>query len=348
MEQFSLLNKFLNKLSLVFDWLIGICKIIYQFLITLLRRLWSFLRLKIPFLEAYIDRHVNNPATFFIDGAVLVLALYFIFGATGAYLVYGKKSESRFTEDLTVIYPLPAAKVNNSIVWSHHFLKRLRFLNTFNEHAPKDVTSRPPTDTQLRNEIMQGLIEDKIVLLESQKRGISVTETELNDAYNQQKSQNQDFEKKLQDLYGMSPQDFKEILAERILREKLKAAILTRIKVSHILTTTLDAANAAKKEIDSGKDFADVAKRYSSDSQTKDSGGDLGYWTKGELASQIDPSFENAAFGLNVGQVSGPIQTKFGYHLIKVTERTGDNLESYDDWLKQVRKNYKTTILAPI
>jgi peptidyl-prolyl cis-trans isomerase D len=71
----------------------------------------------------------------------------------------------------------------------------------------------------------------------------------------------------------------------------------------------------AGAEIGKGVDFAEVAKKYSEDS-TKDKGGDLGCFGPGQMV----PQFEEAAFGLKVGEVSTRIETPFGFHLIKVTE----------------------------
>lgn len=315
-------------------------KKLFSFLARAYNAAWAWLRLHIPFIEAIVQRHLNNPATIFIDLAVFVLTLYMAFGVTGATLIYKEKSESRFSEVLAELYPLPAAKVNSSFIWSHQYLQRLRFLNTFNAQAPSNVTSRPPTDTQLRQQIMDGLVENQILILEANKRGLSVSVDDVTNAYSAQKQQTPDLDTKIQQLYGMSVTDFKAVLAEKILKEKVKAVVLMRIKVSHILVTSLDAATKAKQDLAAGKSFADTAKLYSQDSQTKNSGGDFGYWTKGELATQIGQSFEDAAFKLTIGQVSDPVQTKFGYHIVVVTEKTGDNYQSYDDWYAQTLKSH--------
>jgi|GEM_PF-761461 len=341
MGQFSALNRFLNQLRTVLGFIGDGLRTFFRFLKTLWQRLVTWLRLHVPLVEALIQRHLNNPATIFVDTAIAVLALYVALGLTGAVLVYGKKSESRFTETLAVLYPLPAVKVDSTFIWSHHFLQRLRFLTTFNQQAPAEVTSRPPTDKDLREKIMEGLIENQVIILEAKSMNVRVSEDELNAAYNQQKQQTDNFEQKIQQLYGMNPTDFREVLAEQILKEKVKGAVLTRIKVRHILTTSLDAANQAKKALNDGGNFADVAKEFSQDKQTKDTGGELGYWTKGDLASQISQTFEDAAFSLPVNQVSDPVQTPFGYHIIQVTDRADHSFESYNDWYASALKKHK-------
>lgn len=341
MGQLSAITNILNWLKSFFLTVWQILVLVLTWIREILRRLWIWLRLHIPFLEAFVQRHVRNPTTVFIDLSMFVLTLYLIFGVTGVVMLYPKKSETRFTEVLTILYPLPAARVNHSIIWSHLFLQRLRFLNTFNKAAPSDVTVKPPTETELRDKVLAGLIEDQVIYSEAQKRGISVSVDELNQAYDAQTKQVDKLEEKIHQLYGMSIQEFKEIIAERLLKEKVKSAVITRIRIRHILVTTPQAATEAKKQLTAGADFSLVAKTYSQDSKTKDNGGDLGYWTKGELASQINQTFEDVAFKLTINATSDPIQTQYGYHIIQVTEKTGDNYQSYEEWYAGVLKNYK-------
>ncbi|HUD20987.1 MAG TPA: peptidylprolyl isomerase [Candidatus Saccharimonadales bacterium] len=333
-----------NFFMVVWQVIVALCRWIGYYL----KKFWIWLRLHVPFLEAYIQRHAMNPSAIFVDLALLVLVIYVIFGSLGYYLVYHKKTEGRFTETLSILYPYPAARVNNSVIWSHRFFQRLRFLDTFNGQVPSDATSKPPTDVELRSQIMQGLVEDQVLLFEAKKLNVTVSTDEINQAYNAQKAKTDNFEQKIEQLYGMSVSEFKDVLAERLLQEKVKGAVLTRVRVRHILTSDLSAANQAKAALAAGTDFAAVAKQYSQDAQTKDTGGDLGYWTKGELAGQINQAFEDAAFSLPVNQISDPIQSQFGYHIIQVTEKTGSNYETYSDWLTGVEHNYKIKTYIPI
>lgn len=300
---------------------------------------WLWLRLRLPFLEALVKRHAANPATIFVDIAIVILIFYVTFGIVGYILIYPQKAESRFATNLAALYPLPAARVNDSFVWSHRFLERLSFLNTFNSQSPPDATVKPPVDSELRQRVIEGLIEDKIIFLEAKKRGIRVTEKEVQKAFEQQ-GDAKEIRQKIKNLYGMSIAQFKAIIAEQILKERVKNATLTRIRVSHILTTSLSAAIEAKKQVELGRDFAAVATEFSQDGRSKNEGGDLGYWRKGELVSQISPAFEEAAFSMSVGQLSEPIQTQFGYHIITVVERSGDNLQTYEQWYKERRAEY--------
>jgi peptidyl-prolyl cis-trans isomerase C len=90
---------------------------------------------------------------------------------------------------------------------------------------------------------------------------------------------------------------------------------ITEVRASHILVKTKEEALKIKQDIAQGKiTFADAAKKYSACPSGK-SGGDLGYFSRGQM---VKP-FEDAAFSLKKGTVSEPVKTQFGYHLIVVT-----------------------------
>ena len=90
----------------------------------------------------------------------------------------------------------------------------------------------------------------------------------------------------------------------------------TEIRASHILVQTEDEAKKLYDEIQNGKSFADIAQAVSLCPSGKN-GGDLGFFGKGMM---VKP-FEDAAFALEVGEVSQPVQTQFGWHLIQLTDK---------------------------
>jgi len=110
-----------------------------------------------------------------------------------------------------------------------------------------------------------------------------------------------------------------------------------RVRASHILLTVnkdeTDAARAEKKaeaqrilgELKKGTDFAEAARKYSG-CPSKEQGGDLGYFERGRMV----PEFETAAFGLKTGQLSGVVETQFGYHIIKVTDHAKASTVPFD------------------
>ena len=89
-----------------------------------------------------------------------------------------------------------------------------------------------------------------------------------------------------------------------------------QVKASHILVSTLEEANHVLSELKAGKEFSELARKYSSCPSGKNCG-DLGFFGKGQMIKE----FEEEAFKMKVGAVSKPVKTKFGYHIIKVTEK---------------------------
>ena len=89
----------------------------------------------------------------------------------------------------------------------------------------------------------------------------------------------------------------------------------SKVRASHILVKTEAEAKAVLGNLRAGDDFAIVAKKFSTCPSGK-KGGDLGWFGKGMMVKE----FEDAAFKAKVGEIVGPVKTKFGYHLIKVTE----------------------------
>lgn len=105
-----------------------------------------------------------------------------------------------------------------------------------------------------------------------------------------------------------------------------------QVTASHILVKTESEAQAVLKDLKQGKDFADVAKARSLDSSAPQ-GGDLGTFGPGDMV----PDFEKAAFALKVGDISAPVHTQYGYHVIKVTQRIPARTRPLDEVKEDVR-----------
>ena len=90
-----------------------------------------------------------------------------------------------------------------------------------------------------------------------------------------------------------------------------------QVKARHILVPDLKTAQKVEADLKSGKDFAAEAKQYSMDPGSKDKGGELGQFRRGQMV----PAFDKAAFSLPIGQISQPVKSPFGYHIIQVESR---------------------------
>lgn len=90
----------------------------------------------------------------------------------------------------------------------------------------------------------------------------------------------------------------------------------TKVRAAHILVDTEKQANGLKNRIEGGEDFGKMAKQFSK-CPSGQRGGDLGYFGRGQMV----PEFEKAAFELPKGEISEPVETDFGWHIIKVTDK---------------------------
>lgn len=103
------------------------------------------------------------------------------------------------------------------------------------------------------------------------------------------------------------------------------------MRASHILVDEAEKAEEILNEINNGLSFEEAAEKYSN-CPSKEMGGDLGYFSRGRMV----PEFENAAFKTQPGQITGPVKTQFGYHIIKVTERKKPEVKHLSEVKEQI------------
>lgn len=106
-----------------------------------------------------------------------------------------------------------------------------------------------------------------------------------------------------------------------------------QVRASHILVKTEDEAKAIKARLDKGESFEAVAKDKST-CPSASRGGDLGWFARGVM----DPDFEKAAFALKEGEVSGPVKTKFGWHIIKITGKKPASVKTLEEVSSQIEQ----------
>jgi parvulin-like peptidyl-prolyl isomerase len=155
----------------------------------------------------------------------------------------------------------------------------------------------------------------------------------------------------LQKNAGMSEAQYRQYVETRLLRRKLQDQLseqvpttTEQIKARHILVKTYVEAIQAKARLDKGEDFSKIAQEVSTDPGSKDLGGELNWVARGQLV----PEFEDVAFTLPLNQVSAPVTSTFGVHLIQVTAREQNReldpgslrqkqSQAFTDWLQSQR-----------
>jgi len=169
--------------------------------------------------------------------------------------------------------------------------------------------------------LKQMVIEDYL------NKHYKVSDTEVNNKFNQYKSQYGNQFNTFLKQYGFANEAaFKDRVKLDLLTQKAAQDFVTpqelqaykpEIRASHILVKDEKTANMIEQKLKNGSKFEDLAKQYSTDPGSKDKGGDLGYFGQGVM----DPTFEKAAYSLKVGEISQPVHTQFGYHIIKLVDK---------------------------
>ena len=123
-----------------------------------------------------------------------------------------------------------------------------------------------------------------------------------------------------------------------------------QVWVRHILVEDQETANEVAGQLADGSDFSELAATYSLDDINKDSGGDLGWFARGAMVQ----AFEEAAFALEVGEISEPIETDFGWHIIQALGKEQKSIDEaaieqarntvFNDWLTEKRSEYQPEI----
>jgi peptidyl-prolyl cis-trans isomerase SurA len=221
-------------------------------------------------------------------------------------------------------------------------------------------------DKEIRRKVLDALINERLMVTKAIEDSIVASDEEINQSLEymmQNLVQTYGSERRVEDIYGMPVsrirRNFREEVRKQLLVEKLQQQKFSAVKCSsreveefyrqnkdsiprvppqvelaHIVKV-IQASTDAKEEVlrmarrvrDSiiaGGDFAAFAKKYSGDPGSAVSGGDLGWIDKGKLV----PEYERAAYALQAGETSQPVETPFGYHIIQTLDKRKDAVQT--------------------
>ena len=207
--------------------------------------------------------------------------------------------------------------------------------------------------------ILSQMIDAEIINQEAKKEKIQVTDEEIDaemENYMAQYGGEEMFESVLQQS-GLTKDDLKGDIIQYIQIEKLvdsrifitdeeikeyfeenkdKLGQEEQVKASHILVEDEKTAKDLKKQLDDGADFAELAKEHSTDPGSAENGGELGFFGKGKMVKE----FEDVAFAAKVDEISEPVKSEKGYHIIKVEEKK----EAKEATLEEKKEEIKDTL----
>lgn len=229
----------------------------------------------------------------------------------------------------------------------------------------KGQDNKGTTDQNLRSQTLQNLIDLKIVEQDAKKAGIEISDQQVTDYINKMK-QTMGGEEKFQ--AALKQENITEQYLRDYTRSKLLMAEYTKKKVeelkpteqqlkdyyeknkgnffvakaSHILVKTNEEANNIRKQLKEGADFAALAEKLSLDKASGAKGGELGQFSNGQMVKEFDDAIRN----MKVGEISDPVKTQFGYHIIKLEEKKTPEFDAVKATLEQelTKKNFEDYI----
>lgn len=127
--------------------------------------------------------------------------------------------------------------------------------------------------------------------------------------------------------------------------EKQYERMQTELEARHILVADEETANEVKKKLDDGGDFAELAQEYSTDTASAQEGGNLGTFSAGEMI----PEFENAAYSMEVGAISDPVQGQSGFHIIELLDKkeTEEDIGTFEENKDEIRRSLASKKIEP-
>ncbi len=189
--------------------------------------------------------------------------------------------------------------------------------------------------------VLTQLVQEKVL-----DKKYKVSDKEIDNKLKEYKTQLGDQYTALEKQYGkdyLKEQVKYELLTQKAAKDNIKVTddeikeywegLKGQIRASHILVADKKTAEEIEKKLKKGEKFDALAKEYSTDTGSAKNGGELGWISKDN--EQLDATFRKAAFKLKTNEVSDPVKTQFGYHIIKKTEERG----KYEDMKKELKSD---------
>ncbi len=247
---------------------------------------------------------------------------FFAYATTSLYKL---KSHSSFLYGVTRVIPFPVAKAGSNFVAYENYLFELRhYIHYYQNQQKLDFKSESGKQqlAQFKKRALEKVVDDAYVKQLAKEKKVSVSEAEVDAEIQVVRAQNRlgendkVFEDVLKEYWGWSVNDFRRSLKQQLLAQKLLPVLDPEV---------VNRANAAKKELDAGGDFAAIAKKYSDDAASKDNGGEYGFpidKSNRDIAAQTTA----ALFKLKPGQVSDVVNAGYSLEIVKNIEMQGDKI----------------------
>lgn len=256
----------------------------------------------------------------------LIITAAVIFLAYSVAALYRFDNTSSFMYRVTQVVPFPIAKTGSRFVAYENYLFELRHYIYFYENQQKLDFNSEAGQQQLREykkRALDKVVNDAYVKELAKQNGVSVSNTEVEDQITLLRRQNrlggseQAYEDALKQNFGWTVNDFRRVIKQRLLEQKVIAAIDT---------DTQERAEKALALIEKGQKFEDVARQYSEDDVSKARGGTFGFAID-RSNRDINAQTTDALFRLKPGETSGIINTGYSLEIVKTINKNDDKVE---------------------
>ena len=296
----------------------------------------EYLKIVFPKIKSFSFKKFYSTLTGKI--VIAILAIYLLSGIGFSLYLYKKRpAYTYFTKIIVNVYPIPATIAHGKFISLKTVYVHSEYVLKYSAQTGQKVDGA----NSVRNNIINQLVELRYVNKELKKSRLYINDNEVNKVYDDKIRENggeEEIKKVLESLYGMSLPEFKTLVKSLLQKDLFRNNVLENIYAYHILVGEEAKAKEIIADINENKiSFEDAAKQFSKDVNTRDSGGDLGFFARG-----VRPQpFDDIAFAkAEINKVyPDPIKTDFGWHIIKVTEKRGRIAKSYDQWLDETKKS---------
>lgn len=302
----------------------------------------------------YPLQHSKHKIVLFTVTIFIVTILGFTTYCTLA--LYRFQSTSTFLYGVTRVVPFPVARTGKTFIAYENYLFELRhYMHYYEVQQKLDFKSQSGQQqlSEFKKQALKKVVDDAYIKKLADKNNVKVTDQEINDQITVLKQENRlgsndkVFENVLKDYWGWTIDDYKRSLRQQMLAQKV---------VAKLDTATQDRAKAALTELQASGDFGAIAKKYSDDAATKDSGGDYGFMID-KTNRDLTPQTTSALYKLQPGQYSGIINTGYSLEIVKVLEKKEDkvkaahilfNFKPVDGYLNDLKDKQKTRVYIPV
>jgi len=246
---------------------------------------------------------------------ILFSAMLILFLGYVGLALYKLQSSSTFMYGVTRVLPLPVAKAGSNWISYESYLFELRHLKHYYETQQSvDFSVEKDQLKEFKKQAMDQVITDAYVKQLARQQKVSVTSSEVDDAVRLLRDQNRlgnseaEFADVLREFWGWDIGDFRRELEQQLLAQKV---------VASLDTAAADKIRVAQAQLQNGIDFAAVAKQFSDDAGTKDSGGEYAFPID-HSNRDVAPKVVDALFRLQPGQVSDIVDTGYTLEIVKV------------------------------